>query len=125
MNRAIYLQRAFDNLIANYDRHEENILLTKDWRMILIDHSRSFGTSEEFTTELINTENDTEGPKIMKSLPRVFVESLKLLDVESMKEIVENYLSDEEIAAVLIRRDLILEEIVRLIEKYGEDNVLY
>jgi hypothetical protein len=125
MNRAIYLQRAFDNLIANYDRHEGNILLTKDWRMILIDHSRSFGTSEEFTTELINTENFKDGPRIMKSLPRAFVESLKLLDVESMKEIVENYLSDEEIEAVLIRRDLILDEIARLIEKYGEDNVLY
>jgi len=61
----------------------------------------------------------------MKSLPRAFVESLKLLDVELMKEIIGNYLSDEEIEAVLIRRDLILDEIARLIEKYGEDNVLY
>ncbi|MCJ7579689.1 MAG: hypothetical protein MUP98_04035, partial [Candidatus Aminicenantes bacterium] len=122
MNRAIYLQRAFDNLIANHDRHGGTILLTKDWRTILIDHSRSFGTSEEFTTELIFTENDTEGPRIMRSLPMAFVESLKLLDVELMKEIVEIYLSDEEIEAVLIRRDLILDEIARLIEKYGEEN---
>jgi len=125
VNRAIYLQRAFDNLIANQDRHGGNILITKDWRLILIDHSRSFGTSEEFTSELIYTENHRDGPLIMKSLPRVFVEKLKLLDLELIKEIVGDYLTDREIEAALIRRDLILEEISRLIEIHGEENVLY
>jgi len=124
-NRAIYLQRAFDNLIANADRHTGNILFTKDWRLILIDHSRTFGTSQESTSELIYTENHKAGPMIMRSLPRAFVEKLKLLDFELMKGIVGDYLTDSEIEAVLIRRDLILHEISRLIDKYGEDNVLY
>jgi hypothetical protein len=125
MNRAIYLQRAFDNLIANIDRHPGNILVTKDWRLILIDHSRSFGASEEFTSELIYTEKHRDGPMIMKSLPRALVEKLKSLDSVSTKEIVGDALTDGEIEAVLVRRDLMLEEIARLIEKYGIENVLY
>jgi len=124
-NRATYLHRAFDNLIANEDRHQGNILITKDWRMILIDHSRSFRTSKKFTNKLIYTEKHKEGPKIMKELPRAFVEKLKSLNLEVIKDVVGEYLTDKEIKAVLARRDLILKEIDKRIEKYGEDKVLY
>ncbi len=124
-NNAIYLQRAFDNLIANEDRHNGNILVTKDWRMILIDHSRSFRASKKFSTELIYTEKHIEGPKIMRKLPRAFVEKLKALNFELTKDIIGEYLTDNEIEAVLMRRDLILKDIAGLIEKYGENDVLY
>jgi len=124
INRAIYLQRAFDNLIANKDRHTGNILITKDWRLILIDHSRSFGTAEESISELIFTEK-RESPGIMRSLPRAFVEKLKALNFGLVAEVVDDYLTDEEIETVLQRRNLMLDEIARLIEKYGEENVLY
>ncbi len=124
-NNAIYLHRAFDNLIANEDRHQGNILITKDWRMILIDHSRSFRTSKKFSTELIYTEKHEEGPKIMRKLPRAFVEKLKALNSELMKDIVGEYLTDKEIEAVLMRKDLILKEIDKLIKKHGEAEVLY
>jgi len=124
-NNAIYLQQAFDNLIANEDRHQGNILITKDWRMILIDHSRSFRTSEKFSTKLIYTEKNKEGPKIMRKLPRAFVEKLKALNFELIKNIVVEYLTDKEIEAVLMRRDLILKEIDKLIKKHGEADVLY
>ena len=122
---AIYLIRAFDNLIANEDRHSGNILITKDWRMILIDHSRSFRTSKKFSTELIYTEKHIEGPRIMRKLPRAFVEKLKTLNFKLIKDIVREYLTDKEIEAVLMRRDLILEEIGNLIKKHGEADVLY
>ena len=125
MNRSIYLQRFWDNLIANEDRHQNQILLTKDWRMILIDHSRTFRTSKEFTKKLIFTEKHPEGPKLMSELPRVLVEKVKALTHESIKAAAGEYLTDEEIKAVLIRRDLILAEIDKLIKKNGEDQVLY
>lgn len=124
-NRATYLQRAFDNLIANEDRHQKQILITKDWRMLLIDHSRSFRTSNKFTDKLIYTEKHKEGPKIMKELPRAFVEKLKTMTVEDIREAVGEYLTDKEIEAVLIRRDLILKEVDKLIKQNGEDKVLY
>ena len=124
-NKAIYLQRAFDNLIANYDRHQGTILITKDWRMILVDHLRCFSTSDKYTTELIFTEKHKDGPKVMRMLPRVFVENIEQLDFNRIKNIVGEYLTEEEIAAVLKRRDLILREIDRLISMYGEEEVLY
>ena len=124
-NRATYLHRFFDNLIGNEDRHANNIRITKDWRMILIDHSRSFRTSKKFTQELIYTEKHKEGPKLMKELPRAMVEKIKALNYDIIKGFVGEYLDDDEINAVLKRRDLILKEIDKLIKQFGEENVLY
>ena len=124
-NRANYLRWAFDNLIANEDRHAGNIFITKDWRIILPDHSRSFRTSSKFTKNLIYTEKHKEGPKIMKELPRAFVEKLKSLNFELIKDTVGEYLTDKEINAVLLRRDLMLKVIDERIKKLGEDEVLY
>lgn len=124
-NRATYLQRAFDNLIANEDRHMKQILITNDYRMILIDHSRSFRSSKRFTRELIFTENHRDGPKLMSELPKNFVEKLKNLTFESIRTATGDYLKDDEIRAILVRRDLMLEEIDRLIRLNGEDKVLY
>jgi hypothetical protein len=124
-NRATFLHRFFDNLIGNEDRHANNILITKDWRMILIDHSRSFRTSKQFTQELIYTEKHKEGPKLMKELPRAMVEKIKALNFDVIKGFVGEYLEEDEINGVLKRRDLILKEIDKLIKQFGEENVLY
>ncbi|UCE41694.1 MAG: hypothetical protein JSV17_01500 [Candidatus Aminicenantes bacterium] len=124
-NRALYLQRAFDNLIANEDRHQNQFLITEDWRMILIDHSRSFRTSGKFSKKLIYDEKYKEGPRLMKQLPRAFVEKLKGLSQEVIKSAVAEYLTDKEIEYVLLRRDLILKWLENHIKKEGEDNVLY
>lgn len=124
-NRALYLQRAFDNLIANEDRHQRNYLITKDWRMILIDHSRSFRTSKKFTKKLIYDEKYKEGPRLMKELPRAFVEKLKSLNPEVIKETVGEYLTEDEIKSVISRRDLIIKWLDKRIKKLGEDKVLY
>jgi hypothetical protein len=124
-NRATYLRWAWDNLIANDDRHAGNFFITKDWRIILPDHSRSFRTSKKFTKNLIYTEKHKEGPKIMKELPRAFIERLKSLNFELIRDIVGEYLTDKEINAVLLRRDLILKVIDERIKKLGEDKVLY
>jgi hypothetical protein len=124
-NRSTYLQRFWDNLIANEDRHQNQILITKDWRMILIDHSRSFRSSGKFVKELIYTEKHREGPKLMSELPRAIVEKIKTLTFENIRAVVGEYLTDQEIKAVLIRRDFILADIDKLIKKNGEAQVLY
>jgi len=124
-NRATYLRWAFDNLIGNADRHAGNIFITEDWRIILPDHSRSFRTSNKFTKNLIYTEKHKEGPKVMKELPRAFVEKLKSLNFELIRDIVGEYLTDKEIEAVLLRRELILKVVDERIKKLGEDKVLY
>ena len=124
-NRATYMQRLFDNLIANEDRHKNNIFITADWRMVLIDHSRSFRTSGRFTKSLLYSAKNPEGPRLMSELPRALVEKVKALSFDAIRAVVGEYLTDEEIKAVLVRRDLILQEIERLVKVNGEDKVLY
>ncbi len=124
-NRNIYLQRAFDNLIANEDRHAGNYLITEDLRMILIDHSRSFRTSKKFTDNLIFTERHDAGPMVMRQLPNAFFLKLEALDFDVIRGIVGEFLNDREIEAVLARKNLILEEINQRIIELGKDQVLY
>jgi hypothetical protein len=124
-NRALYLQRAFDNLIGNDDRHLNHYFITEDWRMILPDHSRSFRTGGKWTKELLYTEKHKEGPMVMRELPRALFEKIKSLNYEIIKGFVGEYLSDGEINAVLARKELIIKEIEKLIQQNGEDKVLY
>jgi len=125
LNKMKYLTRAFDCLIANDDRTQQNILYTKDWRMILIDHSRSFRSSQKYTENLVYGKNGIKGAKLFRILPRSFVEKIKALDFDSIKKAVGPYLKDKEIKAILTRKDLLLKEIEEMIKEKGEDKVLY
>ncbi|NTV81577.1 MAG: hypothetical protein HGA24_09170 [Candidatus Aminicenantes bacterium] len=125
-SRALCLQRAFDNLISNEDRHQRNYLIMEDWRMILIDHSRSFRTTKKFTTKLIYDEKYREGPNfIMATVPRAFLDVLKALTPEIIRTAVGEYLTDEEIAATMARRDLMVAWLDKRIAEIGEAKVLY
>ena len=124
-NRALYKQRTWDNLIANDDRHQRQFLITGDFRILLCDHSRSFGTGKKLTENLIYDENYWEGPRLMKELPRSLYQNIKLLTFEKIKETVEDYLTDKEIEAVLKRKDLVVDWIEKRIGAEGEDKVLY
>jgi len=123
--RAGYLQQAFDNLIGNIDRHMGNVLITEDWRAILIDHSRAFRTEAQYNKQLLFKDLSDEQNFIMKELPRTFVEKLKLLDFDLTKQIVGPYLNGEEIRKLIERKELLLEYIEKRIQKFGENAVLY
>jgi hypothetical protein len=124
--RKLCLQRAFDNLIFNINRHDGNIQILEDWRIILVNHSRSFGTSKVSLTKLIYDErNKRDKNLIMDELPRAFFEKLKSLDAATIKSTVGEYLTDEEIDFTLGRRDLIVVWIDKHIKEKGEEHVLY
>jgi len=125
-----YISRAFDSLIANEDRTQQNVRYTEDWRTILIDHSRSFRSGREFTEKLLfgprGIRKNAEGrPFLFRRLPRDFVERLKGMTFENVKEAVGTCLTDKEIRSLLARRDLLLEDIAEMIKAQGEDKVLY
>ena len=124
-NRALYIQRAWDNLIANEDRHQNQYLITEDFRMLLIDHSRSYRTSKKFTSKLIYDEKYREGARLMKQLPRALYTSIKSVTNEQIKEAVGNYLTNQEVNAVVLRRDMIVDWVENKIKELGEDQVLY
>lgn len=73
--------------------------------------TRSFGTTRKYTHDLIYDKDHKDGPMLMEQLPKVFVEKVKSLNKEVIKEVVGEYLTDLEIEAVLLRRNLILKEI--------------
>ena len=124
-----YLARAFDSLIGNDDRTQQNILYTKDWRAILIDHSRSFRSSKKYTKKLMygakGLKKVGDRPMLFKRLPRAFVEKVKALNYDDIKNAVGPYLEEKEIKAILLRKELLLKEIEEMVKEQGEDKVLY
>lgn len=125
-----WLIRAWDSLIANEDRTQQNILYTEDWRMVLIDHSRSFRSTRKFAERLMFGKRGLKmsqqgNPFLFRRLPRWFVEKASGLSFESVKAAVGEYLTDQEIRAILARRDLLLEEVDEMVREQGEAAVLY
>lgn len=123
--RTVYIVQLFDNLIGNEDRHRGNVLVTADDRQILIDHSRTFRTTKEFTEALPFREETIDAAQVMRELPRALVDKVRSLTEAELRSAVGKYLTAREIRAVMARRDLLLAEIDRIIAKYGEASVLY
>ena len=128
--RAKYLARAFDSLIANDDRTQQNVRYTEDWRTILIDHSRSFRSTGPYAGALMfgshGIRRTAEGrPFLFRRLPRAFVDSLRALTIQRLREGVGDALTEPEILAVMTRRDLLLKEIDGMIREQGRDGILY
>jgi hypothetical protein len=120
-----YVMRAFDSLIGNEDRTQENIRYAENWRMILIDHSRSFRSSRKYTNRLMYGKNGVKEEQLFRKLPREFVERVKDLSFETIQNAVGDYLTKKEIDAVLKRKLLLLKEIDEMIREQGESEVLY
>ncbi len=134
IDAAKYLTRAWDSLIANNDRTQQNVLYTADWRTILIDHSRAFVSDREHRRRLIygaggiKTMDDGAGgrrPALFRRLPRAFVERLRLLDLDAVRQAAGPWLSETEMEAVVERAGLLLAEIEAAVRRDGEDKVLY
>jgi hypothetical protein len=125
-----WLTRAWDSLIANEDRTQQNVLYTEDWRTIIFDHSRAFRGGAEFTRRLMFGRkgikiSDQGTPFLFQRLPRWFVDGIKALTFQTIRGAVGETLTDREIKAVLARRELLLEEIKQTIKEKGEAAVLY
>jgi len=121
----IYLMRAFDCIIANDDRTQQNIRYTKDWRTILIDHSQSFRSTREHRKNLVYGKNGIKEAIPFNRLPRKFVENVKALNFDLIKAAVGIYLTKREINAILSRKDIFLIEVDEMIKELGEATVLY
>ncbi|OGD09957.1 MAG: hypothetical protein A2Y86_03145 [Candidatus Aminicenantes bacterium RBG_13_62_12] len=125
-----WLTRAWDSLIANEDRTQQNILYTEGWRMIIFDHSRAFRSDGEFAERLMFGRNGIKvsqqgTPFLFHRLPRWFLEKLKTLTFENVKAAVGTTLKDREIKAILARKDILLEEVALMVREQGEAAVLY
>jgi hypothetical protein len=102
-------QRVFDNLIANIDRNAGNLLVDREWNLVLIDHSRAFA------------QDRMPFEKEMTRIDRELLARLKTLDeAELMKHVRPWVLSDGQVRAILKRRDKIVAHFERLAQEKGE-----
>lgn len=113
-NMQLQMINVFDALVCNTDRNSGNLLVTPDWKLWMIDHTRAFRRNPSL-----------QNPQAIKQCERGMYERLKALDEEVVRERLKPYLSSFELDALLKRRKLILERIDMLIAERGEDKVLY
>lgn len=99
-NQQMQMVRVFDELIANVDRNLGNLMITKDWRLWPIDHTRAFRTNKDLKKPLNVTHAD-----------RAVVERMKALDKESLRKATSKYLTTFQIDALLARRDAIVKRL--------------
>jgi hypothetical protein len=104
----------FDQLIDNSDRHLNNLLITSDFQLRLIDHSRSFAANDELRY-----------PARLTRFSRSLLEGIRRLEFDDLKERLGRHLRDGQIRAMLTRRDAILELARQRVAEFGEDAVLY
>ena len=102
------LLRLFDQLIANVDRNLGNLIITKDWNIWAIDHTRAFRTNPTLKT-----------PGNIARCDRQVFARLKQLDKPTLSQAVGRSLQSFEIDAILKRRDAI----VAMIEQRGESGL--
>jgi hypothetical protein len=101
-NAQMHQLRVFDQLIFNTDRNLQNLLLTPDSKVWLIDHTRAFRIND-----------DLKSAKDLEKCEKNLFAALKKLDSAGLKQTMDNYIRGTEISALLKRRD----KIVTLFEK--------
>jgi len=114
-NRQIFVVRAFDQLIYNFDRNLGNLLIDKDWTIWMIDHTRGFKIFKDLKSEK-NLSDFCEKDLLI---------ALRSLEKPALKKAMDSLLSDGQIDALLARRDKIVKCYEQKIAARGEGRVLY
>lgn len=97
-NEQMWHVRMFDQLIYNVDRNLGNLLIDTDWRIWMIDHTRAF-----------RVHNVLKAQGNLSRMDRRVLDHLKALDKDTLKKVMDDYLSPSEIETMLKRRDLIVQ----------------
>ena len=105
----------FVNLVYNERKDPDDILIHKeDWKVWRVDFSEAFSPSSELIP----------GCEITRCSKKLYQNLLKM-DRDMVKAKLKPYLNDEEIEALLTRKNIIVEKIKQLIKEKGEKSVLF
>ena len=113
-SREIVRMKMLDLLIGNIDRNQGNLIYDADWHLMLIDHSRAF----------IN-KKDLKGIAELGSVDRALWAKMQAMTFESLKAGLGEWVNDNELKAMIIRRDLMAKAIEQLVAKKGEGSVFF
>ena len=113
-NRQMAVVRIFSQLVYNADDNLTNFLITRDWRLWMIDFSRAFRPHKT----LRNKENLTR-------CDRRFLENMRHLTKALLEQKLKPYLKRSDIEALISRRDKIVKFFDNEIARKGETAVLF
>lgn len=105
--------RVFDQLIYNTDRNQGNLLITPEWKLWMIDHTRAF----RLQRELMKVEP-------LRRIDAQLLQALRNLNTVDLKREAGPWLRAEEISSVLVRRDLIVKFFESEIQAKGDEAVI-
>jgi len=107
--------RVFIELAYDTDRNQGNNIITKDWRLVMIDFTRAFRTWNEPPSPLT----------VLRRCDRKLLAAMRGLTRPAIAKAVGDYMNAFEIDALLKRRDVIVRHFDALVAQVGEENVLY
>jgi hypothetical protein len=113
-NQQMYRMRVFSSLVRDTDRNLTNVLITHQWKVIMIDFSRGFRLQPELLHQ-----------KDLGKIDRQLLEKLEALTKEDVTRATKDYLLRREVDAMMVRRDMLVAHFKKLIAEQGEAKVLY
>ncbi|HMD36995.1 MAG TPA: hypothetical protein VKH42_18605 [Vicinamibacterales bacterium] len=113
-NRQLHRMYLFDDLIANIDENEGNLLFDREWNFVKIDHSRAFTTTLAQPFEL---------GKVFVQIDQQLFDRVKRLDRGTVKRDIGDLLETGALDAFFRRRDAIVTALEKLAQQKGATNV--
>lgn len=113
-NQQMYRMRAFSSLVRDTDRNLTNVLVTPEWKVMMIDFTRAFRLQPEL-----------QHLKDLQKIDRDLLAKLTTLDRDQVRKATADYLTGKELDAMMQRRDMLVAHFKKLIADLGEDKVLY
>jgi hypothetical protein len=113
-NNQMYRMRVFTALVRDTDRNLGNVLITPEWKVMMIDFTRAFRLQPEL-----------QHAADLNKLDRALLPKLEALERQAVKKAVGDWLTGGEIDSMMKRRDLLVAHFKKLIAELGEDKVLY
>jgi hypothetical protein len=104
----------FAELVRDMDRNKGNVVYTTDWRVVMLDFTRAF-----------RLDASLRAPTELATCDRALLAAMKAMTPAGVKAATDGALRDDEMKAVLSRRDLLVQHYEQLVAKRGEAVVLY
>jgi len=113
-NFQLHRAYVFDDLVANIDENEGNLLFDPQWNFIKIDHSRAFTASAVQPFEI---------GKRFSQIDRAFFDRVKALDRDTVKREIGDLLEGGALDALFARRDTIVKAFDKLARDKGDKQI--
>lgn len=111
-SKQVSRMKLFDQLTANIDRNQGNLIYDGDWHLILIDHSRAF-----------TDRKDLKGVAQPGRVDKQLWDKMETLTLDQLQGALGPWLGKKETNAILARRDKMREAIRRMVAQRGEASV--